>query len=57
MTLDTATQDEIDRLNRAVDERSDHVPYLKVNPRVDPLRSDPRFQALFRKINWSGIEK
>jgi serine/threonine protein kinase/tetratricopeptide (TPR) repeat protein len=37
-------------LAKAVDERSDHAPYLMVNPRVDPLRSVPRFQKLLDRM-------
>jgi tetratricopeptide (TPR) repeat protein len=37
-------------LERAYEERADHVPYLRVNPRLDPLRSDPRFKDLQRRM-------
>src|SRR5579864_1666859 len=37
-------------LNRAYDERSEHVLYLGIEPVVDALRGDPRFAALLRKI-------
>ena len=33
------------------DERSEHIPYLKVNPRVDSLRSEPRFDAILASMN------
>ncbi len=42
----------IEWLNRAFDEHSDHLPYLKVNPRIDALRSDPRFQALIGRMGF-----
>ena len=37
-------------LNRAYDERSEHVLYLGIEPIVDPLRSDPGFALLLKKI-------
>ena len=40
-------------LEKAFDERSDTMPGLEVNPRWDPLRSDPRFQELVRRVNSS----
>ena len=40
-------------LGRAVDERSESVLYLGVEPLFDGLRSDPRFQELLRRV---GIE-
>jgi serine/threonine protein kinase/tetratricopeptide (TPR) repeat protein len=39
-------------LNRAYQERSDLVVYLRVDPRLDPIRSDPRFQDLVRRMNF-----
>ena len=41
-------------LEKAYQERSNFMAYLGVNPVVDPLRSDPRFQYLLRRI---GLEK
>jgi TolB-like protein/DNA-binding winged helix-turn-helix (wHTH) protein/Tfp pilus assembly protein PilF len=37
-------------LNRGLQERSEHMLYLGTEPLVDPLRSDPRFEELLRKI-------
>ena len=37
-------------LEKAYEERSNYVAYLKVFPIVDPLRSDPRFADLVRRV-------
>ena len=37
-------------LQKALDERSTWVMYYRVEPRLDPLRADPRFAALLQKI-------
>ena len=38
-------------LDRAVDERDVHILHLTVKPVYDPIRSDPRFHRLLRKMN------
>ena len=38
-------------LNKAYEERTAALVYLKVHPVFDPLRSDPRFQDLLRRMN------
>lgn len=37
-------------LDRAVEERSELVPYLRIDPRVDSLRTDSRFSRLLRRV-------
>ncbi|HKG79321.1 MAG TPA: tetratricopeptide repeat protein, partial [Pyrinomonadaceae bacterium] len=37
-------------LEKAYEERSNYIAYLKVFPIVDPLRSDPRFADLVRRV-------
>jgi serine/threonine-protein kinase len=39
-------------LDKAYEEHNDYLAYLKVEPLFDPLRSDPRFQELIRKIGF-----
>ena len=39
-----------DWLEKAYQERSDWLRYLKVDPRIDPLRSDLRFPDLVRRV-------
>ena len=45
----------IDWCERAVDERRGWVMYLGVHPVVDPLRQNPRFQTLVRKMGLESI--
>ncbi|HET6266761.1 MAG TPA: tetratricopeptide repeat protein, partial [Acidobacteriota bacterium] len=40
-------------LNKACDERSVWLIWLGVDPKFDPLRSDPRFKELLKKIGFS----
>ena len=37
-------------LDRAVKERSEQLPYLRIDPRLDSLRADPRFARLLRQL-------
>lgn len=39
-------------LERAFQERSTLLTYLKMDPRLDPLRADPRFRELLRRMNF-----
>jgi serine/threonine-protein kinase len=42
----------LDYLEKAVELRSPMVLWLKTDPRFDKIRSDPRFQALMRRIGF-----
>ncbi|HKA18199.1 MAG TPA: protein kinase [Blastocatellia bacterium] len=37
-------------LQKADDERNTEIVFMKVDPRLDPLRDDPRFQELVKKV-------
>jgi len=43
-------QQALDWLEKAYEDRNWWMPWLKVEPRLDPLRSDPRFVALLRRV-------
>jgi hypothetical protein len=38
-------------LDRACEDHSQWLQHLKVDPRYDPIRGDPRFSVLLRKLN------
>ena len=38
-------------LERAFEQRSHWITYMRVDPRLDPLRSDPRFAVLEKRLN------
>jgi TolB-like protein/Tfp pilus assembly protein PilF len=42
----------IAELERAFQEHSERLIWIKVDPRFEPLRSDPRFQDLLRRMNF-----
>ena len=38
-------------LEKACEDRSNSILYFKVDPNLDPPHSDPRFQALLKRVN------
>ncbi len=44
-------------LDRALDQRSLWMGYLNVEPQMDPLRSDPRFEKLVQRMGLEGPRK
>jgi hypothetical protein len=47
----------LDWLEKVYAEHNHNLPYISCFPRCDPLRSEPRFQALLRRIGIPVIEK
>ena len=43
----------LDLLERAYEVRSPWLPVMNVDPRADPLRDDPRFNDLLRRVGLS----
>jgi hypothetical protein len=39
-------------LERAYSEQNTELTFLRVDPRLDPLRDDPRFQELLKKVGF-----
>jgi len=39
-------------LEKAYEERDCELRHLKIDPTLDPLRSEPRFQAILRRMNF-----
>ena len=39
--------------NDAYEQRADCIPLLKVDPRLDPIHTDPRYQELMRKVGFT----
>lgn len=39
-------------IEKAYEERSICIPSIKFDPRLDPIRSDPRFQAIIARVNF-----
>ncbi len=46
------TDEAFDLLGQAYDERAYCMPWLQGEPAFDPLRDDPRFQDLLRRMNF-----
>ena len=42
----------LDWLEKAAAERSDELFFLKVDPALDPLRAEPRFQAVLKRMGF-----
>jgi TolB-like protein/tetratricopeptide (TPR) repeat protein len=43
------------QLSKAYDDHSSYVPFLNVDARFDPVRSDPRFRAIIQRLNFPAV--
>jgi hypothetical protein len=51
--LDLGEKDKaLAELDKAYEKRLSSLCWLKIEPQMDPLRSDPRYQELLRKMNF-----
>jgi TolB-like protein len=50
------TERAFELLNRAFDTRDRGMGWIRVAPRFDPLRADPRFTDLLRRMQFPGVE-
>ena len=46
-----------ERLDQACEDRSDCIPWLQADPRLDPIRSDPRFDAVLRRAGFTPPQR
>ena len=50
------TERAFEMLNRAFETRDRGMSWIRVAPRFDPLRADPRFTDLLRRMKFPGVE-